>query len=106
MTLNLPALVRVLTEVHEGWVVGTSANPSIDLSTVKDFDVAVPRKHWDAAALLIPKDSQPNTFGGWKVPRAQPIDVWPSDLSCFSSYKTPWMWHPKSGTRLKRWEGQ
>lgn len=99
----LPRLVARLTEAHNAWIVGSAANPDVNAANVRDWDVAVPFQNWDEAALLIPGDAKPNTFGGWKViTEGVEIDVWPTSFECFHHHKTPYMWHPSTNTRLKR----
>ncbi len=98
----LPSLVCKLTHAHEAWVVGSAANPEADHATVRDYDVLVPLTHWQNAAMLIPVDAKPNTFGGWKcVSEGREVDVWPGDLaSLMTNRAASWAWHPRTGVRL------
>ena len=75
--------------------------PDVEL---RDYDVIIPYSRWKEAALLIPKDAHPNTFGGWKcLSEGKEVDVWPGDLSIhFTHHISRYAWHPKSGTRLER----
>lgn len=95
-----PALVCQLIERYDAWIVGSAC----DTLNPKDYDVAVPFKYWPEAALLMPKDSKPNTFGGWKCKsEGKEVDVWPADLGdLFLSSATKSAWQPKYGIRIKR----
>ena len=98
----LPSLVCKLTHAHEAWVVGSAAKPDADHATVRDYDVLVPLTHWQNAAMLIPEDAKPNTFGGWKcVSEGREVDVWPGDLAWLMTNRAAsWAWHPRTGVRL------
>lgn len=98
-----PALVCQLIERFDAWIVGSAC----DTLNPKDYDIVVPWKYWDAAALLIPKDATVNTFGGWKCQsEGKEVDVWPGDLGMlFLSTAAKHAWQPKYGIRLKR-EGE
>lgn len=99
---SLPALVCKLAHGHEAWVVGSAARPDADLKTVRDFDLLVPFAHWQAAAMLIPADACPNTFGGWKCQsEGLEVDVWPGDLGqLFTNARMKYAWHPRTGVRV------
>lgn len=87
---------------HEAWVVGSAAAPNADHTTLRDYDVIVSFTHWQAAALLIPPDAKPNTFGGWKCQsEGREVDVWPGDLAWFlANTRAGWAWHPQTGVRV------
>lgn len=99
----LPALVCKLTHGHEAWVVGSAADPDCDQSKVRDYDVLVPLTHWQAAAMLIPPDATPNTFGGWKCQsEGREVDVWPGELAwLLTNSAAQWAWHPRTGVRVR-----
>lgn len=97
---RLPATVYKMVNTIDGWIVGgaaTETNP-------KDVDVMIPLARWPEAALLIPPDARPNTFGGWKWEEGGvSIDCWPDTLdrlAAMGAFKAAL--HPKSGTRLVR----
>ena len=99
-----PALVRVLTTMHDAWIIGSAALP--DVTKPRDWDVLVPFEQWAHAMLLI-RDLPYvfNTFGGFKVSQdGCSIDVWPGNLGDYMSrggYARA-AWHPQSGVRLVR----
>jgi len=99
-----PSLVSKLVYGHDAWLVGSSANPDVDLNTVRDFDVVVPFNYWKGAALLIPDNAWPNTFGGWKcISDNREIDVWPAEIGeLMISDMSEWIFHPYTGTRLQK----
>ena len=89
--------------VFDAWIVGTGADMAKDPADLADWDVMIPYKNWHEAAALIPEDTKPNTFGGWKcyVGEGLTIDVWPGSLDeLFEKSFMKYAWHPKSGTRL------
>lgn len=98
----IPKLVLDLTEACEAWIVGSAADPTN--KNPRDWDVCVPFSQWDRAALFIPPDAKPNSFGGWKcVSEGKEVDVWPGELGrLMASYVTKWVYHPKTNTRFKR----
>lgn len=103
---TLPRIVSQLVTHHDAWVVGSAAQPTLtDLSSVKDFDVVVPLVRWSQAALLVPRDARPNTFGGWKCEsEGRFVDVWPADLvELMQQRMMEHLWHPKTGARFTRW---
>lgn len=100
----LPALVCKLTHGYEAWVVGSAAVPGQKLDELRDYDVLVPLIHWQAAAMLIPTDAVPNTFGGWKCQSEdREVDVWPGDLAwLLTNSAARWAWHPRTGVRVEK----
>lgn len=105
---KVPSIVAKLTHAHEAWIVGSAAMPGVDLGKVRDFDILVPYANWTAAAMLVPDDAKPNTFGGWKFTTTMNgyqivVDLWPGDLAwLMTNHMAKWAWHPRSGTRLKK----
>lgn len=99
---TLPALVAQLVTVHDAWIIGSAALPGVNLLEVRDFDVLVPWHVWPFAAVLIPADAKPNTFGGWKaISEGKTVDVWPGDLTWVAqSQMFRAAWHPKTGVRI------
>ena len=102
MSHVMPALVCKLAYAHEAWVVGSAAKPEVDHAAVRDYDILVPMDHWRAAAMLIPADAVPNTFGGWKCQsEGREVDVWPGDLAwLMTNHLARWAWHPRTDTRI------
>lgn len=102
MAHSLPALVCKLTHAHEAWIVGSAADPKTDHTLPRDYDVLVPFSHWQEAAMLIPPDAKPNTFGGWKCKsEGQEVDVWPGDLGwLLTNSAAKWAWHLRTGCRV------
>jgi len=98
---HLPCIVVKLS-VFDAWIVGSAAAPDCDIATVRDIDLLVPFSHWREAALLMPPDARPNTFGGWKfVSDGKEIDVWPGELgSVMTNAAAKWAMHLRSGTRI------
>jgi len=101
---QLSSIAVKLLQLHDGWVIGTAADPSCDLKTVRDIDIMIPWSNWSKAALLVPEEAHPNTFGGWKFDKdGVTYDVWPDELgSCLSNAFTKWVWHYRSGIRWNR----
>lgn len=100
-----PTLVTKLTKICMGWVVGSAADPEADLDKVKDFDIIIPFEHWREAAVLIPIEARPNTFGGWKFKTSEGpiIDVWPGDLMwLLQNCQNKYIWHPFTGVRYRK----
>lgn len=99
----LPSLVCKLVYAHDAWVVGSGANPISDVKELRDWDVVVPFSKWQEAAMLIPKNSRPNTFGGWKCRDSGcDADVWPDDIGMvLSNRPSEWAWSHKTGIRLQ-----
>lgn len=102
MSHFLPELVSKLCVGHDGWIVGSGADP--ENKNPRDFDVIVPFKNWNEAGFLIPSYAKRNTFGGWKcISEDREVDVWPGDLSCvMKAAKSIYLWHPYSGIRWKK----
>ena len=102
MSTTLPKLVIALTHNCDAWIVGSSADPSVE--SPRDWDVIVPFNCWGLAAHLIPRDAKCNTFGGWKCDSdGVEVDVWPGDLGWLMQHpKAKYAWHPRSGCRLKK----
>jgi hypothetical protein len=97
-----PPLVLALTHFHDAWIVGGAADPNV--GRPRDYDVVVPYRSWSAAAQLIPKNAEVNSFGGWKCScgRAK-VDVWPGDVSAVMLHpRCRWAWQPRHGIRLHR----
>jgi hypothetical protein len=102
MSHIIPALVCKLAYAHEAWIVGSAATPDCNHANVRDYDVLVPMDQWRKAAMLIPLDATPNTFGGWKCQsEGREVDVWPGDLGwLMTNYLARWAWHPRTNTRI------
>jgi hypothetical protein len=98
---HLPAIVSKLCYAHEAWIVGSAA---LDINNANDYDVLVSFAHWKDAAMLIPEEARPNSFGGWKFTNdGATIDVWPGDLVWFLTNNiVQAIWHPRSGSRFRR----
>lgn len=94
-----PRIVCCLVNKFDAWIVGSAADPN-KASKPRDYDVLVPFAMWNSAASLIPVDSKPNSFGGWKFRDGDvDVDVWPGDLCwILTSPKTKFAIHPRSGT--------
>lgn len=104
MAQKLPKLVSKLCYGHGAWIVGGGArqlNP-------KDWDVVVPFGAWKQAAMLIPTDSKPNSFGGWEcTEKGMPIDIWPCDLGLLMTHDMVTdLWHPLTDARFTRKQKQ
>lgn len=102
---EFPSLVAKLTHVFGAWIIGSAAEPGIELSSVRDFDVVVPLEQWYLAAALIPMTALSNTYGGWKVETETgvSVDIWPDDIGrLLLNSKCTIAWHPKSGIRIKK----
>lgn len=81
---SYPILVCKLAQLCDAWIVGSAADPNVDLNLVKDFDILVPYYRWNEAAMLIPANAKVNSFGGWKCDsNGKEVDVWPEDLGHF-----------------------
>jgi hypothetical protein len=106
MARKLPAIVCKLTYVHDAWIVGSLADPQVDVKVVRDIDVIVPFRNWQQAAQLIPESAEPNSFGGWKfTSEGKTIDVWPGDLDWLMvNFACKSVWHPRTNTLFERVE--
>lgn len=108
MTIQLkdfPTLVRQITVVYDGWIIGSAANPQLtSLSDVRDVDVICSYEKWREVSLLIINSGlvEPNTFGGWKIKQeGVELDIWPDTLDRLvpmAAFK--YAWHPKSNKRI------
>lgn len=98
----MPSLVCKLTYAHEAWIIGSAAKPDCDHTTVRDYDILVPFSNWQKAAMLIPDNAVPNTFGGWKCQsEGREVDVFPGELSwLFTNDLAKYAFHPRSGKRI------
>lgn len=98
----LPALVAQLVTIYDAWIIGSGAIKDADLSALRDFDVLVPWDQWKYAAILIPAEAKPNTFGGWKATsEGRTVDIWPGDLVwTMQSHMFRAAWHPKTNVRV------
>lgn len=99
---HLPPICTKILHGHDAWVVGSAADPSAKLSDLRDIDIMVPFRNWAEAALLIPPDARPNTFGGWKFTDGPvTVDVWCGDLShVMTSAIATKAWHPRTNSYL------
>jgi len=99
---TLPKIVVKMTHAHDAWIVGSAANP--DNQAPRDWDIQVPYSQWGAAAMLIPPDAKPNSFGGFKCQcEGVSVDVWPGELGwILQRPMTQWAWHPASGLRITK----
>lgn len=100
MANTLPKFVSKICYAASAWIVGGGAREE----NPRDWDVAVPFAHWKVAAMLMPPDAKPNSFGGWRVVvDDKKIDVWPCDLAdLLTNAKMADLWHPQSGARYTR----
>jgi hypothetical protein len=100
MASKLPKLVLHLTHAHNGWIVGSGADPNLK-EPPRDYDVVIPFSEWQQACMLIPSDAVPNTFGGWKcLSDGFEVDVWPAELSWLMQRpQMKFIWHVASGIR-------
>lgn len=67
MSHIISALVGKLAYGHEAWVVGSAAQPNINYSEVRDYDVMVPSEHWRAASMLISTSTHQRYLVGGSV---------------------------------------
>lgn len=82
--LMLPAIVYQMC-VHGALLAGSLARKIADQDNegeFNDYDLLVPLEKWQIVALLIPKNSRPNKFGGWRfrLTDGKEVDVWPDTL--------------------------
>lgn len=101
MARTLPEAVCKFCYAHNAWLVGGAARQG---ETPRDYDVVVPFAHWQAAAMLIPRDARPNPFGGWKfTSEGCEIDVWPADIGqLMTNAMVVDLYHPQTGARFQR----
>ena len=104
MASQYPPLVLAMTNIHDGWIVGSAADPSVHKP--RDIDIIISFTNWQQACVLIPKNAKVNSFGGWKCKdRGIIIDIWPGDLGWLMQYhRSQWAYHPRTGIRLQRIE--
>lgn len=101
--MKLPDIVTKLTFHCDGWLIGSSADPSN--YSPRDYDVFIPINNWGKASILIPKNAKINTFGGFKFKDKQgnEIDVWTGEMSNFlNTVQFSFAYHPRSGVRLEK----
>ena len=98
--LRFPALVTLLTERHDAWIVGSA----VDNPNPRDYDVIVPYEKWPQASLLIPKDAKPNVFGGWEcISDGKIVDVWPAELGfSFITSACKAAWQPRYNIIIRK----
>ena len=98
---DLPTLIRVWATNNNIWVVGGAADINATVETVEDIDILVPFHNWHSLAPYIPKDAQPNSFGGWKfTTEGIEVDIWPGDIGfLLTSPLTKYVWHPATNFR-------
>lgn len=99
MAQRLPKLVSKFCNGHGAWIVGSGARDT----EPKDWDVVVPFNEWKQAALLVPENAKPNSFGGWRCVdhRGNHIDIWPADLGLLMTHDmVTHLWHPLTNTRF------
>lgn len=103
---HLPKLAITLTYYYNAWIVGSAAKRGVDIATLKDIDIIVPFENWQDAAMHIPRNASPNTFGGWKCNEDQvTYDIWPGDLGIlFNFSQTKYAWSPKNSIYLVKEE--
>ena len=99
MSATLPKLVLDMCFAHDGWIVGSAADP--ENTKPRDYDVIVPFSEWRKAAMHIPEDAKRNHFGGWKcMSEGVEVDVWGGEIGwVMQSPLSKWVWHPQSGVR-------
>lgn len=85
----LPAQIKTVLLLSEGWLVGSSVEKLLNGQDVKDYDVLVPSRelfqlttaHLDNLNFI---DFSLNTFGGLKVDLGTlSLDIWPEELGHF-----------------------
>jgi len=101
--MKYPELVTKLTTLCDGWLVGSSADPT-NTSPPRDYDIYIPIKNWLTASNLIPRDAKINSLGGFKcLNEGITIDVWTGDINDFlATNYFKYAYNPKTGIRIKR----
>lgn len=101
---HLPKTVGIFCNLHDAWIVGSSASSNATLKDGHDVDVMIPFRHWCLAAAHIPPNATPTMFGGWRwEENGIQIDVWPDSLDRLASMDFfSSAWHPATGIRLVR----
>lgn len=104
---KLPAIVRTLAYIYDGWFVGSAADPAN--TSPLNYDVVLTLQNYLVFAHTINNIMgehkvivSPNTFGGWKIHQldSMTIDVWADTLeNLLTRSVTKFIWHPKSGVR-------
>ena len=92
----LPKIVNQLCYLHDAWIVGRMSEEP------RDYDVIVSFANWQKAAVLIPGDAKPNSFGGWKfADEGKSVDVWPGEMAWLMT-NAAWSlaWHPRTNTEI------
>ena len=109
--MKLPLLVNKLTQVYDGWVVGSAADPTN--SSPRDWDIVLTLTNYlmfSHSVMDLMREQKvlvtPNQFGGWKVHEfisegnTLEVDVWADTLENLLARKVlKYIWHPKSGVR-------
>lgn len=102
----MPPKIHSLVYTYDVWILGSSAYTFETEELAKgyhpDIDIMVPFSLWREAALHVPGDAVPNSFGGWKwTSNGVFVDMWPDELSrlvVMSAFKIAW--HPLSNKRI------
>jgi hypothetical protein len=100
--MKYPEIVTKLTTVCDGWLVGSSADPTND--NPRDYDIYIPMNNWINASILMPKNVTVNSLGGFKfkVDNIE-IDIWTGDINLFlATNYFKYAYHPRTGVRIKR----
>jgi hypothetical protein len=99
---SYPTLVKKLTTLCEGWLVGSSALP--DNHDPRDWDIFIPFSNWSNACGIIPADSKLNSFGGFKcMSDEKEVDVWTGSFEeLLTSAHFKYAYHPKTNTYITK----
>ena len=101
---SLPKLVVAITNAGDAWIMGSAARWFAGDDPPNDIDIVVPFEKWQVVAPMIPRDAQPNKFGGWRFTTdGVDVDVFPDNIGRLMSHTgCNDAWHPKSNNRWNR----
>ena len=76
---DIPILVRTLSFLTDGWIVGGAAKYLAGLTDdlPRDWDIVISPEKWSEVCHIVPPGTVTNTWGGFKVDN---IDFWCEDL--------------------------
>ncbi len=100
--MKQPKIVRKLTTLCNGWIIGSAAIESNE--DPRDYDVFIPIEYWQQASSYITDDAKINTFGGFKViSDGKEVDIWTGKMEeILASNYFKAAYHQKTGVRIVR----
>lgn len=102
---DLPITAEVICCEYDGWIIGSAANPDVDVDSVGDIDIIVPFHQWrKVSKIAASMDAMLNKHGGSRfIDEGIEVDVWPDtlDTNMLTSFMD-WIWQPRFNVRFHR----